>query len=406
MNFWPQSCSQQLSPLKHACKLNPEALPETTDPEYEFEYVDIGNVTLEAGVGDRQTMTFGSAPSRARKPVQPGDILVSTVRTYLKAVAFIGLEADHWVASTGFAVLRPKQVLEPRYLYRVVQSNPFVDAVVAASTGVSYPAINPSALGSINIPLPDLGTQKLIAAFLDREIARIDQLVEKKERFCELLGEKLGQDIGHLLSIETGNLRPEALRWVVRVRSGDFISNTEIEKSRSENAPIAVIGGNGIMAYADKVNAPANTIVVGRVGALCGNVHLVRDPSWVTDNALVVRIITKKVIPEYLVEVIFAANLNTKASRSAQPLITGETVKSLKAKFPSIEKQHAICREITSIRDHCYKLQQLVRGSIDRLYELRSALITAAVTDQIDVASWSKRNDTDRRVDIVPESLA
>ena len=176
-----------LRPLKRTCSLNPDVLPESTDPELEFDYVDIGNVSLESGVTDRVHMTFASAPSRARKLVRSDDIIVSTVRTYLKAVACIGEDAEHLVVSTGFAVLRAKPESEPRFLYSVVQSHPFVEGIVAASSGVSYPAINPSTLGDLSVPLPDLPTQKAIADFLDRETARIDQLIEKKQRMVEVL---------------------------------------------------------------------------------------------------------------------------------------------------------------------------------------------------------------------------
>jgi type I restriction enzyme, S subunit len=75
-------------------------------------------------------------------------------------------------------------------MLRVAQSSPFIEAVVASSTGVSYPAIATSTLGGIKIPLPDLATQQRIAAFLDRETARIDQLIAKKQRLVGLLTEK------------------------------------------------------------------------------------------------------------------------------------------------------------------------------------------------------------------------
>ena len=187
MKFWPKASPTSLKPLKYACTVNPEALPESTDPDYEFDYIDIGNVTLEQGISGLQRMTFANSPSRARKPLLGGDIIVSTVRTYLKAVAAVPAEAQDWVASTGFAVLRPNHDVDQRFLYRVVQSNPFVETVVAASTGVSYPAINPSTLGTISVPLPDRETQRAIADFLDRETARIDQLVEKRSAFAELV---------------------------------------------------------------------------------------------------------------------------------------------------------------------------------------------------------------------------
>ena len=188
-HFWPEECPFPLRPLKRICELDPEMLSESTDSDYEFEYIDIGNVTLNAGICVRQPMVFGDAPSRARKSVRAGDVIVSTVRTYLKAVAAIDAAADRWVVSTGFAVFRPQADIDPKFLYRTVQSNPFIDSVVAASTGVSYPAISSSNLGNIPIPLPNLEVQRAIVAFLDRETSHLDQLKSRTETSLNLLRE-------------------------------------------------------------------------------------------------------------------------------------------------------------------------------------------------------------------------
>ena len=190
MNFWPSTCQQYLVPLKHTRRMNPEVLAENTDPDFEMEYIDIGNVSLEHGIGQLQPFRFHAAPSRARKIVRKGDTLISTVRTYLKAIACVQEDHTNWIASTGFAILRPDVGIDPRFLYRVTQASPFVEAVVARSTGVSYPAINPSTLGSIEIPLPDLKTQKAIVNFLDHETARIDQLIERKQMMVALIVER------------------------------------------------------------------------------------------------------------------------------------------------------------------------------------------------------------------------
>jgi type I restriction enzyme, S subunit len=69
MRLWPECVQAPLVPLKHACQMNPEVLSETTDPNFEMEYIDIGNVTLESGVIERQPLRFENAPSRAVVPV-------------------------------------------------------------------------------------------------------------------------------------------------------------------------------------------------------------------------------------------------------------------------------------------------------------------------------------------------
>jgi type I restriction enzyme S subunit len=180
----------QEKPLKHVVRINMDKLPETTPGDYELEYVDISNVSLIEGMTSTEQYLFEKAPSRARRCVRDGDTIVSTVRTYLKAVANVINPPENLIVSTGFAVLRPTNEIDPGYLYRLAQSQEFVDRVVAYSVGVSYPAINPSDLGAFPIPLPPLSEQRAIALFLDARTAKIDALVKKKVRLIELLQEK------------------------------------------------------------------------------------------------------------------------------------------------------------------------------------------------------------------------
>ena len=167
----------RMKPLKHSVAINAEELHGSTDPDYEIEYVDIGNVSLVEGITATAAYRFEDAPSRARRRVRDGDVIISTVRTYLKAVARIVQPPANLIASTGFAVLRPGVELDPSFLYRLVQCEEFVGRVVAHSTGVSYPAIAPTTLGCFEIWLPPLPEQHAIAAFLDRKTHQIDGLV-------------------------------------------------------------------------------------------------------------------------------------------------------------------------------------------------------------------------------------
>lgn len=167
--------------LKFVATCNDETLPETTDPNYEISYVDISSVDLVNGITAVEPYRFEEAPSRARRIVRDGDTIISTVRTYLKAIAPIHQPPDNMIVSTGFAVIRPLEFIDSRFLGYALQGSGFVDAVVANSTGVSYPAINPSALVCIPICYPKkLHEQKCIADFLDWRTRQIDSLIAKE----------------------------------------------------------------------------------------------------------------------------------------------------------------------------------------------------------------------------------
>ncbi|MEJ7746721.1 MAG: hypothetical protein WKF61_08195, partial [Luteimonas sp.] len=130
--------------LKYFATCNDDVLPETTPDDHRLQYVDISSVSLERGVERVEEYDFDQAPSRARRRVRDGDTILSTVRTYLKAVARISRPPDNLIVSTGFAVVRPGAEIDPGYLSYLLRSEGFIGEVVSRSVGVSYPAINAS----------------------------------------------------------------------------------------------------------------------------------------------------------------------------------------------------------------------------------------------------------------------
>ena len=168
---------------------NELTLSDSTNPNYEFDYVDIGSVS-QFKIAETEIMSFFEAPSRARRIVRKNDILVSTVRTYLKAITYIDFEPKDLIVSTGFAVMTPKKKTNPMFLSYAIESDYFIDDVIKDSVGTSYPAINASKLESLEVLLPPESTQQKIASFLDSKTqnidARIEILVKKKERYTKL----------------------------------------------------------------------------------------------------------------------------------------------------------------------------------------------------------------------------
>ena len=193
--------------LKYLCSYNDEVLSEATSDDYEIEYVDISSVSAIDGISNTEAMLFGDAPSRARRIVRDGDILISTVRTYLEAIASVQVPPNNLIASTGFAVIRPNAFLNKGYAAYCLRASGFIKEVVAKSVGVSYPAINASDLVNIKNPEPSIAEQEKIAAFLDHETAKIDALIEKQQRLIELLKEKRQAVISHAV---TKGLNPNA----------------------------------------------------------------------------------------------------------------------------------------------------------------------------------------------------
>ena len=140
------------------------------DPASEFHYVDIAGIDrVQKSIMEYQTLLGTGAPSRARKVIGKGDVLVSTVRPNLNAVAMVPVSLDGQIASTGFCVLRPNpRCVEPRYLFYWTITWTFVDALTSRVRGANYPAVSDRDVKEVAIPLPPLGEQRRIVKILDQ----------------------------------------------------------------------------------------------------------------------------------------------------------------------------------------------------------------------------------------------
>lgn len=165
--------------LKNVVECNAKSLGENTPKDSIIKYVEISDVDHVHGINNIQSLMFGEAPSRARRITQKGDIIISTVRTYLKAIAKI--EDDDIIVSTGFAVLYPTKC-NGEYLAYYILSESFINRVEMLSKGTSYPAINASDLVSINVLIPPLPEQHAIATYLDDKCAKIDTIVSNLDK--------------------------------------------------------------------------------------------------------------------------------------------------------------------------------------------------------------------------------
>lgn len=172
-------------PIKYLVSYNQSSLTESTSKDFAFDYVDIGSVSFENGIESKERMVFEGAPSRARRIVNKDDVIVSTVRTYLKAVAQIPSFEVPIIVSTGFVVLTAKSNrILPSFLGYAVKSEVFIESVQMNSYGISYPAIKSSEVVNLKVAVPSLQEQSEIVAYLDKKCAAIDSA---KERHIQLI---------------------------------------------------------------------------------------------------------------------------------------------------------------------------------------------------------------------------
>ena len=180
--------------------------PGKDSPEEIIEYIDISAIDRDSKKISEITHVLGNnAPSRARQLVKTDDVLVSTVRPNLNAVAQVKKELDGATASTGYCVLRPKnRSFNSRYLFHWVRTPAFIDNMMLLATGASYPAVSDKIVKASKIPLPPLAEQQRIAAILDKAdalraqrrtaLAKLDTLLQAT--FLHMFGDPVTNPMG------------------------------------------------------------------------------------------------------------------------------------------------------------------------------------------------------------------
>ncbi|MDO9176779.1 MAG: restriction endonuclease subunit S [Agitococcus sp.] len=416
-----------LKPIKTISTINDEVLPESTAGDFELNYVDIGSVSLDAGIEKTEAFCFKDAPSRARRLVKHGDIVVSTVRTYLKAIAAIKNPIENMIVSTGFAVIRPKpDVYISHFAKYSLQSLNFVDEVISRSTGISYPAINATDLIRIRIPVPSIAEQTTIAAFLDCETAKIDNLINKQKKLIELLKEKRQAVISTAV---TKGLNPHApmkesgVEWLGKVPEHWEVKplKTVILKIIDNRGRTPPFGDEGIAMLEVKqitegVKYPSdsfekfvpesilknferekvkeNDILITTVGATSGKCVLVnKNPNYfIAQNVVGIRVIStvESTYLWYMMSSDFFYHSLIRINKS-------NTIDNLKVSIfinnlcttPSLEEQTTIVAFLDQETAKIDNLIQQAQKATTLLQERRTALISAAVTGKIDVRNKS-----------------
>lgn len=254
------------------------------------------------------------------------------------------------------------------------------------------------------VPLPDLETQKAIADFLDRETARIDQLIEKKQRLVEVLDEwflarvidQVGGGFG--LSGDAPGRAWSGWRFLALRREITLQRGVDITKDEQEEEGLyPVVSSGGVASYHDKFLCNGPGVIVGRKGS-AGKLHYEERNYWPHDTVLYVKRFGRN-NRKFVYYKFIALRFESFDRSSANPTLNRNLVHPEKVWWPDRQLQEKTVESLDADRDRSSNLITHVTKSINRLREYRSALITAAVTGQIDVATWGKRGTADAQLD-------
>jgi type I restriction enzyme S subunit len=166
-------------PLKSISSINHKTLTSKTKDSYKFKYLDLSSIEGPKKVGAMSSLTYGEAPSRARRIVSDNSSVIALVRPYQRAFVFIK-DAKDIISSTGTAVVCVKTKLDERFLFHQFFSSKFLRFCERMMTGSTYPAITPDDLGLYKIGLPYSKKEQISIAM------KLDE-IEKNQAKAETL---------------------------------------------------------------------------------------------------------------------------------------------------------------------------------------------------------------------------
>ena len=393
-----------------------------TSPSTEFCYIDIGSIDNKNQKLNPTDTTIApdKAPSRARKLVDMGDILYSTVRPYLHNMCIIDREFPLIpIASTGFAVLTCHANLLNKYLFYYLMSPDF-DAYANNTDnakGVAYPAINDDRLYKALIPIPPVAEQHRIVSAIDSVNMPLCEYGSKEETlrilntsFPENLKKSILQEAvqGKLVPQDPSDEPAEALLERIRVEKQRLIKEGKVKKDKRESVifrrdnshyekldgverciddelpfeipenwhwckigtiftrqagkniqaaeihenPFAdcypCYGGNGIRGYVTSPNRTGDYPIIGRQGALCGNVNRATGEFYATEHAVCVETYSQ-ISVAWACLFLTALNLNQYATATAQPGLAVANINEVYIPLPPLAEQHRIVQRIEEL---------------------------------------------------------
>lgn len=245
-----------------------------------------------------------------------------------------------WINGNAMVIHDKSNLLSQAYLKLCMSSLDYSSII----TGAAQPQITRTKLSPILIPVPPMAVQERIVAELDR----INEVIEKSRELLRTLDslaqsifyDTFGDPITNPKGWETtlfGNL--------IRLKSGDALSAKNFC-----NGQYPVYGGNGIAGYHNRYNISGQNIIIGRVGALCGNVRLINANIFVTDNAFVVNL-QQNINLRFLVRLLTLLELRKYANAAAQPVISNSSLKTITIPIPPLSLQNEFATKIEAIEE-------------------------------------------------------
>jgi type I restriction enzyme S subunit len=387
--------------LKEAADLVTRCVEAESRPFVALEHIESGSGRLVPQV----ELPEREAPDTGAAAVQAGDVLFGKLRPYLAKTWL----ADRPVfASTELLCLRPRPGVDGRWLAYLVATRRLVEWAVASSDGTKMPRTSWEKLAEYRIDIPSIATQRAIADYLDRETARIDALIEKKQRMIELAEMRFWTALVDAVLQCDAPLTP-IRRVLTFLTDGPFGSAFTSQDYSGDGAAVVRLGNIGFAEYRPAEQAfiplrmyrsflrhqvmPGDLLIAGlgdpsnHPGRACVAPDL--GPAMVKGKCFCARVDARRASSEYLALLLSspygAQLLGVSGHGSTRTMINLEIIKETPLPLPGASDQERIVQTANRHRRHTRSLVVALTEQISRLGEHRQALITAAITGELDV---------------------
>src|SRR5262245_5426235 len=286
--------------------------------------------------------------------LRAGDILWNSTGTGTigRASLYTGLKTSpQAVVDSHVTIVRPNGAVLGQYLHRLIQS-PSVQSKIddMQSGSTNQVELGRSEVLSTQVPLPPLPEQRRITAKIDDLCAKSKRARDQLDHIPRLV-EKYKQAI--LAAAFRGELTREWRRnsdqvWneLPAAELFEWSSGKNLPSKQQAGGDIPVIGGNGVSGHHNAALIDFPTLVIGRVGAQCGNVHRSDGPAWVTDNAIYAKSISESINLDFAVLFFRVSNLNSLAGGTGQPYVNQTILNKLMMPVPSVDEQRELVRRV------------------------------------------------------------
>ncbi|MXZ70791.1 MAG: hypothetical protein F4Z04_04690 [Acidobacteria bacterium] len=355
-------------------------------------------------------MNATATPDQARRfRLRVGDVVItkdSESWTDIAVPAVVAEDLPDVLCGYHLAHIRPTASLDGRFLARQFAAIGAREQFHVAANGITRFGLGGNAIRDSFFATPPIDEQRAIADFLDRETAKIDALVAKKERLIELLQEKRTALITRAVTrglppyaarlaglAPHPKLKPSGIDWlgdvpqdwrIVRIgREITLQRGVDITKEEQQAGEVPVVSSGGISSCHDVALIAAPGVVVGRKGT-AGAVHYITVDFWPHDTTLYVKDFCGN-HPRYVYFKLMSMDLASLDTGSANPTINRNLVHPVVVSWPPVPEQSAIAAFLDRDTASIDALIAKIRQAIAYLKEFRTALISAAVTGKIDV---------------------